>query len=322
MPANIYVAADFSQMESFLTAYFAQDDVMWTELQDSLKPGGIKVHALNAALLYDIDPADAKTHEVEIQGQITTAYKGGKKVSHLINYGGQPKLLHKQLWLPLEFCYEAHRKITGKYVPTTRWRERLVEKVYGVIQYLCNSCGHESNIGGVCPHCTRSNKPVPMVYQGWLEPPTRELFTPFLRRRRYLGRRNDGANALASQLPQSCGASIWYRTLQRLNGFTATSEGFEPWPIPTGYRMLTQPYQAFEYQNPIATGTYDSFVVECAPADRDTIAAWLAWTMEQAWPQLGGIRIPAEVEWGENWYDLREMEYQAFSATNPFEEAA
>lgn len=87
---------------------------------------------------------------------------------------------------------------------------------------------------------------------------------------------------------------MWFRTLHRLNGFEVVDGVRSPWPRPP-----------FPYR--VATGTYDSFLLE-APSDHaPDVLSWLLWTMEQPWPQLQGRRFPAEGAIGWNWgeVDLR-----------------
>ena len=128
-------------------------------------------------------------------------------------------------------------------------------------------------------------------------------------------------NALIAQKPQSCGASMWYRTLDRLH-----TSGMNT----TGSLVFCGSYEALTRINPnditVVTGTYDSFLVQTPTARVDDVIQWLTWTMEQPWPQLGGLRIPVDVSVGSNWRDyderdnpdgIREREYKAFSADRP-----
>ena len=56
----------------------------------------------------------------------------------------------------------------------------------------------------------------------------------------------------------------------------------------------------------------------------------MIWTMEQPWPQLGGLRLPVEGSIGYNYGDkkddnprgLEEIPYKAFTAENPFKEVS
>ena len=124
---------------------------------------------------------------------------------------------------------------------------------------------------------------------------------------------------------------MWYRTLQRLHGFEIDVHGdVQSWPTPEGtlrWHPFESGYAALLVDTPISvvTGTYDSFLVEC-PAERvDEVRAWMLWTMEQPWAELGGRRFPADPSMGENWgkkdeanvTGLDEISYRPLSATWP-----
>lgn len=307
--SRIFVAADYSQLESWLTAFFAGDQVMYDELLASLEPGGLKGHAINAGLLYEIDPRDAKTHMVVLGGLTVPAYFAGKRISHLINYGGQASKIASTLWLPIKFAEEAYEKIASKYHATTHYRSECVDEIFGVGEYQCDCGFRVSGMAMLCPTCKAAGQHKLTRWVGWSRHPAGELWTPFGRRRIYCGRRGECANAAASQKPQSGGASVAYKTLQRLNGFETVNGVRKPWPRIDGTR--------------VATFTYDEFVLECEEEDKERVISWLAWTMEQAWPELNGLRFPVEVSAGRNWGDyheknnpggLRDVGYKAFNA--------
>lgn len=309
---NLFFAADYSAMESWITAYDAEDAVMLGELNASLK-GGPKIHALNAALFYDIEPADAKSHMVKIQGVDRPAYDGGKRISHLWNYGGGAAMISHTLWIAKGFATKCERKLAEKYKATAARRERLANFVFGAGKFVCNRCEHTSTIASRCPKCSTWRIPVQLAWRGWSQEPERVLYTRFRRRRLYPGLRKEGANAVAAQEPQSAGGSVWLRTLHRLNGFSVRNRVRHPWPVPH-----------FPYR--VATGTYDSYLGVCDAENARTALTWMLWTMEQPWPQLGGLRLPAEGSIGKNYGDkkpcnpdgLDEIEYRAFTARNPF----
>lgn len=307
--ANIFFSADYSAMESWLTAYDAQDEVMLRELRASLE-GGPKIHALNAALFYDINPSEAKTHYVKIQGRDQPAYAGGKRISHLWNYGGGAAMISHTLWIPKDFATKCERKLAEKYKRTAERRTRLANQVFGLGRFVCPRCGAKRSTAGNCTICRH----VQLRWQGWTQEPERVLYTRFRRRRLYPGLRKEGANAVAAQEPQSAGASVWLRTLHRLNGFQVHNRVRKPWPTPS-----------FPYR--IATGTYDSYLGVCAEDVVSDALTWMLWTMERPWPQLGGLRLPAEGSIGKNYGErsetnpegLEEIPYRAFTANNPFE---
>lgn len=295
-----FVYADWSALESWLTAYFADDPVLFGELRAALA-GAPKPHALNAALLYGCDPADAKSHAIILKGRPSHAYDGGKRISHLWNYGGEAGKIAQTFWLDRAFAIEVERKLSAKYRAIAAWRTRLADQVYGVLAWTCARCGAprtgEQPRGAVCACGGMLRR------DGWAEWPKRELRTPFGRRRLYLGRRSDGRKAVASQLPQSSGASMWYRTLHRLHGFEVVDGERRAWPTPT-----------FAYR--VVTGTYDSFLLECPAANADMLLQWLTWTMEQPWSLLGGLRIPVEGFVGANYGEASAANTEGLTAVD------
>lgn len=296
MSERVFVAADWRAVESRLTAHFSGDPVLTAELAAELT-GGPKVHALNAALIYGIDPADAKSHMVNIQGQMRPAYDGGKKVSHLWNYGGGARTTARILWVPEKFVAAGFEKLAGKYTEVCKWRTTLANRVFGQPRFVCPRCGWITDADCDCPDCTRGvGVPIPVKFAGYDVEPTRIERTPFGRLRRYPGRRREGQNALAAQHPQSSGASMWNITLARLHGYDPVED--VRWPTPEGVLQYDprEPWTTMlrASETFVATGTYDSYYLETFASKQDEILRWLLWTMEQSWPELGGTRYPAE----------------------------
>jgi hypothetical protein len=290
--------------------------------------GGLKLHAINAGVIYGIDPATAEDHTVDFQGQQLAAYAGGKRVSHMWNYGAKAKKAADMFWLPVPFCEEIWGRLNEEYKVSVEFRNSLVDQVFGVYRYACPRCGY-SILGDTarCPHCSTAKSAVMCTYAGVEREGEHVLYTPFGRRRLYYGRRGEGANAVASQLPQSSGASMWYRTHMRLTGYDYYSQ--TPWPVPpdtlvwTPEMMYSRLYGGANTS--VTTGTYDSFVVETVAENRDLVLNWLVWTMEQSWPELSGLRIPSEGSYGRNWrekcpgneYGLQESKRRPFSTERP-----
>jgi len=293
---RVFVGADWIAVESWLTAIHAKDPVLLAELQEQVA-GGTKVHARNAALIYGIDPADAKTHLVNLKGRMRPAYEAGKRVSHMWNYGAGPRQGARTFWLPEAFMAEAFGKLAKKYERVAAWRKELADRVFGMPVFRCPRCAATAEDDGDCADCTRSvGVPIPLRFAGYGQLPSRVERTVFGRRRLYEGRRRNGANALTSQHPQSCGATMWNITLARLHGYDPITD--ESWPSPEGilryyptasWGVMFRPAEIF-----VATGTYDSFYLECPYERSNEITAWLLWTMEQPWPELDGWRAPAE----------------------------
>jgi len=299
---RVFVAADWSAIESWLTAYHSGDTTLLGELQEQLT-GGLKTHSRNAALIYGIDPADAKTHLVNLKGRMVPAYNAGKRVSHMWNYGAGARQGARTFWLAEAFMAEAFGKLAAKYTGIVHWRKTLADRVFGEPVFRCPRCQLIAVDDGDCGDCTRSvGVPIPLRFAGYSKLPSRVERTVFGRRRLYEGRRANGANALTSQHPQSCGASMWDITFARLHGYDSVEDA--PWPSPEGI-LRYYPGERWDEMFKaapifVATGTYDSFYLECPESRADEVMRWLLWTMETAWPELGGSRFPAEGMTGEN----------------------
>lgn len=304
----MFVAADWAAIESWLTAFFSKDERLFAVLTSSLN-GGPKIHAVNAGLIYGIDPSDAKRHDIVLQGQTRKAYDGGKRLTHAWSYGMKPKTLAETFWIGRAEAQRIDTVLSGAYVGVAQYRRDLGESIWGVTTWDCPT--HGIVLRQAC--CKTA------LYAGWDTPAAQVLYTPFGRRRFYLGRREEGLNAACAQRPQSVGADLWYETLCRLHGDGG-------WPLP----------ECIEYSDPYAlcskglvrvvTGTYDSFVVQTPRRHANEIKRWLLWTMEQPWQELGGWRFPAEIAIGRNWgkWDainnpdgLKDEPYQPFSAVWP-----
>jgi len=333
LSSRCFISADWSQLETWLTAHFSGDPVMQQELNNQLI-GGPKIHALNAALIYGIDPTDAKKHVIDLSGQEKTAYDGGKRLCHAFNYGMGLKKLAKTFWITESRAGEILELLSDKYRKVVEWRTNLADEVFGLNEYACpNACGYSKiRESGACPNCSTKRWPIRLRWVGQLQPATRMLYTPFGRRRLYLGRRGEGANAVASQLPQSSGASLWYRSLLRLRGWDFYDD--YPWAGPpsrgslwsprlSAYGELYAPVETF-----VATGTYDSYLIETTTDEAEEVLEWTLHTMEQRWPELGHKRFPAEGGIGYNWGKHDEARNSAgldesttrvpFTSSNPY----
>jgi len=221
-------------------------------------------------------------------------------------------------------------KLTAKYQVVAEWRKGLVDHVFGLFLYACGNCSYQQEQKGTCPNCSRRGVAIPLRYADVVEQPARMLYTPFGRLRRYPGKRKHGMNAVAAQLPQGSGASMWYRTLDLIHspGIAGPANrlvwDIEGWDT-GGYTygdLVNATCDTF-----VATGTYDSFLMECPTRDSEKVLEWLLWCMEQAWPELGGKRFPAEGSIGGNWEKwheqdnpggLREVAIRLLSACNPY----
>lgn len=307
-----FVAADWSALESWLTAFFARDRTLEGVLRASLD-GGPKVHAINAALIYGCEPADAKKHVITLQGQERAAYDGGKRLTHAWSYGMRPYKMAETFWISRREAMRIDGVLSQQYSGVAEYRERLGEELWGVAWWDCTV--HGVGRGNACCRTAR--------WAGWATPPEGVLYTPFGRRRFYLGRLGEGLNAACAQRPQSAGADMWYTTLGRLHGEDWPAG---EWPVLPG-AARTHAYALYAQSLVrVVTGTYDSFVVQVPTALVADAQRWLLWTMEQPWHELGGWRFPAEVSVGTNWgkwhetrnpAGLRDVAYKPLSAVWP-----
>lgn len=299
---RIFIATDWMNMEGRLTAFFSGDPVLQAELDDELA-GGVKVHARNAGLIYGCNPLESKDVYVNLKGAMRPAYDAGKRLTHAFNYGMGARQMSRTFWVTEAFAKDAIAKLSDKYAGIVAWRRTLTDQVFGIPLFECPRCGAQANERGDCEPCSNNIFPVQYRYIGMAQEATRELRTPFGRVRRYLGRRKEGANAVASQLPQGSGASVWYRTLARLHGWDVATK--QPWPTPHGVVLYRPDAPLSALLDPTAWtfvvgGTYDSYSIETTVVGHEDVLRWVVWTMEQPWPQLGGLRLPAEVMTGFN----------------------
>ncbi len=305
MPEPQLVQVDWINLEGRLTAYFSGDENLTRMLEDELR-GGHKVHAITAGLLYDIDPADAKTHLVNLQGHMVPAYDGGKRFRHMFHYGGRAKKMSQTFWIALKEAEEKYEIIADMHPGVVAWWKDIGDDIFGIHIYECPRCQRCGDLGGDCPACRLEGLVMPMRWAGWAQEPERVAYTPFGRRRIYQGRRSQSMNPAIAQKPQSSGASMWYRVLGHLRNWSGT------------YGDL------LKERSLILTGTYDSFLSQTGQGKTvEDVVEWIARPMEQPWTDLGGLRFPVDVMVGSNWrkYDakrnprgLRDFSYRPFSA--------
>jgi len=325
MPTRVYIAVDWINLEGRLVAHLSGDETLQRWLDEELT-GGCKVHARTAGLLYGIAPADAKAHRITLQGQDRTAYDGGKRLRHGWHYMMKPRKMAATFWVPLAEAERIDGVLTNAHPQIPKWWKELGDEVFGVARYVCPRCGERRLTLGDCEMCPRRvGGYVPRCqFAGWEREPARVYYTPFGRRRLYLGRRTDAMNALVAQGPQSCGASMWYRTLGRLHG---RDVGGGTWPVPEGTLVFSGGYAVLRdraHPTTIDTGTYDSFLVSTFAERVESVLQWIAWTVEQPWSELRMLRVPADFKIGPNWGEfdeqhnprggLRGHAYQPFSA--------
>ena len=260
----IFIATDWRNLEGRLTAYFSEDPVLQSELDAELQ-GGPKVHSLNASLITGCDPFDAKNIPYILQGVPKTAYDAGKRLTHAWNYGMKTIEMARQFWISKDEATRISSLLASKYKVVVQWRKNLSEHVVGREIYQCMSCGSRSDTYTGC--CNQNMRRI-----GFAKEPARILYTPFRRRRLYLGRKREAENPLYSQLPQSTGASMFYRTMERLQDILCPAATFDE------ARTRGKIY--------LATGTYDSFLIAMPKDSADACIPRIKLAMEAPWPQL------------------------------------
>lgn len=205
-PGHCFVAADWRNVEGRLTARFCGDSNYREVLARELT-GGPKVHAVNASIIYGIDPADAHAHRVLLGGQEREAYYGGKRLTHAWSYGMKPPHMARTFNITLEEAVRIDAALSSAYPRLVEWRRRLVEDVLGV---------WESVPGTREMRCVREGR--------------RYLANPFGWQLHFLGIEGSQANEVIAFLPQSTGAGLWTRVAPLLADryaiFTGTYDSF------------------------------------------------------------------------------------------------
>ena len=203
---HILVAADWRNVEGRLTAMFCKDPHYSKVLREELR-GGPKVHSVNASIIYGIDPADAKQHEIELSGQKRTAYDGGKRLTHAWSYGMKPPHMTRTFNITAKEADRIDLALSEAYPMLVRWRTQLIIDVLGLWERVPG----ERN-------------------QRCLQPGRRYLANPFGWQLHFLGINADQANEVVAFLPQSTGAGMFTRCAplleQRYPIFTGTYDSF------------------------------------------------------------------------------------------------
>ncbi len=110
-PGNVFIAADYSQIELRVLAYLSQDQQL---LQAFL--AGHDIHTETAARLFDV-PLDQVTKE---QRQL------GKRINFSILYGLTPYGLSKDLNIPFSEAKQYIEKYFNQYPKVSAWMEQVI----------------------------------------------------------------------------------------------------------------------------------------------------------------------------------------------------
>lgn len=185
-PGHCFVAADWRNVEGRLTAHFCRDQRYQHALDRELQ-GGYKVHAVNAGIIYNIDPADSQSHMVELSGQRRPAYDAGKRLTHAWSYGMQSRKMSATFNISIAEAVEIDMKLSAAYPRLVTWRAQLVNDVLGV--WDRTTYDH--------PVCAKEGR--------------RFLANPFGWQMFWWGIDASQANEVIAFMPQSTGAGMWTR---------------------------------------------------------------------------------------------------------------
>ncbi len=110
---DIFISADYSQIELRVLAYLSQDSNLLTAFKD-----GRDIHAETASRLFDT-PLDAVNHD---QRQI------GKRINFSVLYGLTPYGLSKDLDIPFAQAKEYIEKYFAQYPGVRHWMDKVVRE--------------------------------------------------------------------------------------------------------------------------------------------------------------------------------------------------
>ncbi len=112
-PGNVFIAADYSQIELRVLAYLSQDEILLSAFKR-----GADIHTETASRLFDV-PAHEVTHE---QRQL------GKRINFSILYGLTPFGLSKDLNIPFGQAKTYIEKYFAQYPQVSEWMEGVINE--------------------------------------------------------------------------------------------------------------------------------------------------------------------------------------------------
>lgn len=189
-------------------------------------------HGYLAAKVYGIDEKEAKKVMIRIGASEKSARSVTKTVAHGIPYGMKPEGVARNLQIPPQEAVRVYKQFFLEFPLVGDFQQALLRHVFD-----------EGN---------------------------RMLRTAFNRRRRYLGEREVQENEALAQPAQGGGASVWYRSVEKL---------CEPRSL-----KLRIGFGRF------VIGTYDSFLLSVPKGREEEAAAWAAELLSRPLPAL--TRLP------------------------------
>lgn len=326
-PGRIRASADFEQIELRTMGWKAKD----LQLLDELRRG-VDVHAENASAIYEIPASETRKTKVWLEGNWHPARQGGKKVTHMVDYGAREEKVGRTIrpWQgkPLEEVVEYLRAGERRQWVFDALRKRAArlrfDRVLPVIAKLASDPKEHSRLVAVANTVTA---------RGWIDryfakrPRMREYQEELIHRaavdgyitnswgRRmtiYGWRWNNGVrtpaepNEVIAFPGQSDAGEIAKACLRAMEDVFAQTDG------------VLQLFVHDSFDGEIGFGLEQDFINRAKPV------------MERSWPQMGSIpgfgefSCPAAFAFGDNWgkYDehdnpkgLREWKLDAPTTT-------
>lgn len=270
-PHHVFVSCDYSNQEGRLAAIISRD-ANYLRMFEEEDATGVKVHAKTAALIYDIDPQDAKRVKVTYQGGETTAYDGGKRARHAMTYSYMPVgMLINNYGMTLKEAERVYGVFHTLHPQLLEFKRQLVRDVLG--EWRPDASRGKWRAACIAPG--RRYQVTPFGWQVYWYGMGKVMNDPLTGKK--VAVPIEANEVLAFGLGQAPGASVWPRVAKQLS-----DRGWH-----------------------VATGQYDSVMVIC-PATVDDVrraVSDMREVMGQPWPQLGGRGLPVEVKVGRNWGD-------------------
>lgn len=275
-PGQCIVAADWKNQEGRLMAYFSEDAAYKKAFRDE-DAGGVDVHSSTAAIIYGIDPHDARTTKTKFHGSMYDMRHCAKVCNHAVSYSPTPeRTLIKNFQMEQEEAIRVVDALNEARPGIASYKRKLIADVLG--RWEAFDAGNGKYYTALKePGCLWDANPF-----GWLlffyggASPYKDIRT---------GQRlamPEQAGEVCAMRQQTSGAEMWTRCDNEL---------------------------FYEHDIIAMTGTYDSFYLLCDDTDeaRQDTSDILTKVMTQAWPELDNTTFPIDHEWGYNLKDLKEL---------------
>lgn len=259
----VLVAADWKNQEGRVVAAVSGDKRYLQMFRDE-DAGGVDVHSQTAALIYNIDPGDARKVKVKLKGSMHPARHGGKMARHGWTYSPTPvRMLMANYQMAMEDAKRVDDVLSEAHPRVLAYKKELIETVLGKWEVHGQSKAR----------CVENG--------------TRFIYNPWGWQLYMWGEgesKIDPRSGLKVAFPVQAGEAM---------AFMAQASGASMW-------TLCAP--PLEERYPIFSGTYDSFTLVVPDSRKDVMEAaeFMTSVMEQPWDELNGVRFPIEIAWGRN----------------------